>query len=177
MPNAPHTSPTAPAPGSPMVSEVHLLDRLSVVHKYRRQVLGVFLLVLAWFMVDSYSKVPLYRATTRIQIDEETPGLATPIDIANSFVVTDPEIYLNTQQRILKGRELGLRVVTKLDLRQVPEFNGRGPKATQIAAVIATVKHAAWWPVRAITGSDNAVVPPPPPSAAPPDATTFTPYA
>jgi polysaccharide biosynthesis transport protein len=178
MPKAPHTSSTATAVGSSIASEVHLLDRLSVVHKYRRAVVVVFLVVIAWFMVDSYSKVPMYRATTRIQIDEETPGLATPTDIANSFVVADPEIYLNTQQRILKGRELGLRVVTKLDLRQAPEFNGRGPKPTKVAELIAAVKHRAWWPVRAVTGgSETGSVPPPLPPQATPDATTFIPYA
>ena len=180
MPKAPNPSSTAPALGSSIASEVHLLDRLSVVHKYRRAVVAVFLMVIAWFMVDSYSQVPMYRATTRIQIDEETSGLATPTDIANSFVLTDPEIYLNTQQRILKGRELGLRVVTKLDLRQAAEFNGRGPKPTKVAELIATVKHTAWWPVRALLGR-NETAPPAPAPPAPPeattDATTFTPYA
>ena len=164
--------------GRRLSSEVHLLDRLSVIHKYRRAVVGVLLLVVAWFMVDSYSKVPMYRATTRIQIDEETPGVATPTDIANSFIVADPEIYLNTQQRILKGRELGLRVVTKLDFRQVPEFNGRGPKPTQMAELIARVKHGVWWPVRAVMGGSETASPPPSaPPAATPDAATFTPYA
>jgi capsular exopolysaccharide synthesis family protein len=169
-----------PPVNAPLEQEVHLLDRLSVLHKYRGAVIAVFLLIVGWVMIDSYSTIPLYRATARVQIDDETAGLGTPMEIAQNFSVQDPETYLNTQQRILKGRELGLRVVSKLDIQQVAEFNGRGPQPTAVAKIIGAVKSTAAWPVRAILNARStpalapvAVVEPPIAAA---DAARVRPY-
>ena len=40
----------------------------------------------------------------------------------------DPQVYYETQYRILTGRELARRVVRRLDLGRVPEFNGATPR-------------------------------------------------
>ena len=40
---------------------------------------------------------------------------------------------MQTQLRIMRGRDLAQRVATKLDLDKVAEFNGQGPKPTQLA--------------------------------------------
>ncbi|MGE3188126.1 MAG: GumC family protein [Vicinamibacterales bacterium] len=131
---------------------MHLLDRLSILYKYRRPAVAVFLVVVGWFMVDSYSTVPMYVATTRLEIEAENAGLATPTDIAANVLIEDPEIYFNTQYRILRGRELGRRVVKELDLDQQPEFNGQGAKPTAVARTVATIKSYASWPLRAVLG-------------------------
>jgi polysaccharide biosynthesis transport protein len=96
--------------------------------------------------------VPTYQARVRLQIDDETPGVGMPAEIAQTYTFSDPEIYQATQQRIIQGRELGLRVVKKLDLHTVPEYNGQGPKPTPVAVAIAQVKWYATMPVRAILG-------------------------
>ncbi|MGE0039660.1 MAG: GumC family protein [Vicinamibacterales bacterium] len=154
-------SPTSPVNGQPgtsptsmtMEREVHLLDRLSILYKYRRPAVAIFLAVVAWFMVDSYTTVPMYSAQSRLEIEADNAGIATPTDIAQNVLLEDPEIYFNTQYRILRGRELGRRVVARLDLSQTPEFNGQGPQPTALAKAIAQVKSYAWWPVRVVMGT------------------------
>jgi capsular exopolysaccharide synthesis family protein len=135
-------------------SDAHLLDRLAVLHKYRYAGIAVFLSVVAWMMVDSYTTIPVYRAAARIQIDEENAGL--PGEFRETVYYQDPEPYLNTQYRILRGRELGRRVVPKLALDSVPEFNGENPKRTQLAVTIQTIKRIAMTPVRLLLPAQNS---------------------
>lgn len=137
--------------------DVHLLDRLAVLHKYRYPALAVFLAVVGWSMLDSYTTVPVYRATARVLIDEENAGL--PGDFRDTFYYQDPEPYLNTQYRILRGRDLARRVVAKLNLQQVPEFNGQGPQPTPLAQVIQTVKQAVTAPIRAVWPDSDETIP------------------
>jgi capsular exopolysaccharide synthesis family protein len=160
---SPEPSTTAPLPSAPTAapaqssfSDAHLLDRLAVLHKYRYPGIAVFLLVVAWMMVDSYTTVPVFRSAARIQIDEESAGL--PGEFRDAYYPQDPEPYLNTQYRILRGRELGRRVVPKLSLDAVPEFNGQGPQPTQLALAIQTIKRGVTAPVRAIMPTDEPVV-------------------
>jgi uncharacterized protein involved in exopolysaccharide biosynthesis len=113
--------------------EPHLFDRLAVLYKYRWASIAMFLVVVGWVMMDSYTAVPMYRATARVLIEDPGADVATPTEIARSITLQDPEIYMETQLRIMKGRELAQRVAPKLDLEHVPEFNGQGPKPTPLA--------------------------------------------
>ena len=157
-PNSAHPEPT-PSPVSALPSpfgDAHLLDRVAVLHKYRYAGIAIFVIAVAWMMVDSYTTVPVYRAAARIQIDEENAGL--PGEFRDAYY-QDPEPYLNTQYRILRGRELGRRVVPKLALEAVPEFNGQGPKPTPLAVSIQTIKRVVMTPVRAIFPRPEPEVP------------------
>jgi succinoglycan biosynthesis transport protein ExoP len=129
--------------------ETHLLDRLAVLHKHRYASTAVFLVVVTWFMVDSYQTIPMYKAEAELIIEEETLNVATPAAFAQTAHYQDPEIYLQTQLRVLKSRELGYRAVQRLDLSQQSEFNGKGPEPTPLTRVITLVKSYAKWPVRA----------------------------
>jgi polysaccharide biosynthesis transport protein len=154
----PHTpaAPAAPAPASsatPAGHEPHLFDRLSVLYKYRWATIAIFSLVVGWVMVDSYTKIPVFRATARILIEDPSNDIATPAEISRNVTLADPDMYLQTQLRIMRGRDLAQRVAQKLDLTKVPEFNGQGPKPTQLAVGIALVKYYAAWPYRLITSS------------------------
>ncbi|HEX7827771.1 MAG TPA: hypothetical protein VF477_22955, partial [Mycobacterium sp.] len=62
--------------------EPHLFDRLAVLYKYRWAAISVFLLVVGWVMVDSYTAVPMYRATARVLIEDPGADVATPTEIA-----------------------------------------------------------------------------------------------
>jgi capsular exopolysaccharide synthesis family protein len=168
------TTSSSPAGGALPSSfgDTHLLDRLAVLHKYRYAGIAVFLTVVSWMMVDSYTTIPLYRAAARIQIDEENAGL--PGEFREAMYYQDPEPYLNTQYRILRGRELGRRVVPKLDLGAVPEFNGQGPKPTQLAVTIATIKRLAMTPLRLVLPAPQPEVPAEVATAA--DAATDSPH-
>ena len=125
-----------------------------MLHKYRYPAAAVFLAVVAWMMVDSYTTIPVFRASARIQIDEENAGL--PGEFRDAYYYQDPEPYLNTQYRILRGRELGRRLVPKLGLDAVPEFNGEGPQPTQLAGTMQAIKRTAMLPLRAVLPGQDA---------------------
>ena len=169
--DASHPQPPAgPAPAAAQLqqaAEPHLFDRISVLYKYRWASIMLFLLVVGWVMVDSYTQVPRYRASARILVEEPGADIATPAEIARNAPISDPEIYMQTQLRIMRGRDLALRVAQKIDLSRVPEFNGQGPQPTPLANSIAAVKYYAAWPYRLVT---TAQAPP----IAPPDSGTGT---
>ena len=165
----PKTGASVPVTG---LSEPHLLDRLAVLYKYRWLAATVFVLIVGWFMVDSYTKIPRYRATARILIEDQGSDSAATSDLMRGTAAyQDPEIYMQTQLRIMRGRDLAQRVAQKVNAQSVPELNGQGPKPTQLAKAIAIVKFYATWPYRFATSS--AAPPPLVPSTTPGDAGSY----
>ena len=166
MPNdAPYPLPPAvpaPAPAhAQAVAEPHLFDRISVLYKYRWASITIFVLAVGWVMIDSYTQVPRYRASARLLIEEPGNDIATPSEISRNAPINDPEIYMQTQLRIMRGRDLALRVAQKIDLTRVPEFNGQGPQPTPLAKSIAAVKYYATWPYRLVTTAQAPPIAPP----------------
>lgn len=163
--DAPHPQPpAAPAPAAPQpqqAAEPHLFDRISVLYKYRWASITIFLLVVGWVMVDSYTQVPRYRASARILVEEPGADIATPTEIARNAPISDPELFMQTQLRIMRGRDLALRVAQKIDLSRVPEFNGQGPRPTPLANSIAAIKYYAAWPYRLVTTAQAPPIAPP----------------
>ena len=111
------------------------------------------MVVVGWVMVDSYTRIPVFDSTARVLIEDPNNDIATPTEISRNVTLGDPEIYLQTQLRIMRGRDLAQRVAAKLEMQRVPEFNGQGPKPTQLAVGIALVKYYAMWPYRLITST------------------------
>lgn len=153
--------------GLPPEADPHVLDRLSVIYRYRWASITVFSLVVGWMMVDSYTQIPTYRALARVLIEDPNADLGTPADMMRNIPQQDPEIYMETQLRIMRSRDLGQRVAQKLDLSKAPEFNGRGPTPTPLARGIAIVKYYAAWPYRLVVSSSAT----PPDPLAPPSGT------
>jgi len=144
--------------------DMHVLDRLSVLYKYRHIAISILLLVLLGSLLRTYTATPLYRAQARLIIEIEDERAAT---VAGSMSTTsqeyyqDPEPYYQTQYRILTGRELGRRVVKKLNLERVPEFNGAGPTPTRVSQVLTTMREQIEAPVRALLGTRAPAAPAP----------------
>jgi capsular exopolysaccharide synthesis family protein len=115
--------------------EIHVLDRLAVVYRYRRIALAVFALTSAALLIRGHSGVRTYKAQARILIEDErstaTPGLNAAADYW-----ADPVPYMNTQYRILRGRDLARRVSHKLDLKNIPEFNGTAEPHSSPATMV-----------------------------------------
>jgi len=160
-------SPRPPAPASPRQqaasaakhglfpadSDTHLLDRLNAIYKYRYVVVTIFLLVMLGVTIRTYTTTPMYRATTSVLIEEDrTASVAGFNTQAPTDYSQDPEPYYQTQLRILTGRELATRVVQKLHLENVPEFNGQGPRRTGLAAILDTISQQAKSVARQATG-------------------------
>jgi capsular exopolysaccharide synthesis family protein len=111
--------------------DIHILDRLAVIYRYRRIAFSVFVLTTIALTIQGYSNVQLYQAKAQLLIEDERstsmPG------ITGTEYYEDPLPYYNTQYRILRGRDLGRRVVKNLSLQAVPEFNGNAkPAATPV---------------------------------------------
>ena len=157
MANETHTKPAAAAPAAapaaPHAPEPHLFDRLSVLYKYRWASIAVFVATVGWVMVDSYTSIPMYQSSARVLIEDPGTDIATPGDMARTPTQIDPEIYMQTQLRIMRGRELAQRVGDKLDVKRVPELNGQGPRPTPLATTIATIKYYVTWPYRLVTSA------------------------
>lgn len=117
--------------------EMHLLDYLAAVYRYRVMASSAFLLVILGSLLDTYTTTPMYRAEARLMIeleDEQTTALSGAIRESSGEI--DPTPYYQTQYRILTGRELSRRTVKQLDLNTVPEFgDAEGiPRLNQLAA-------------------------------------------
>ena len=142
-PPVPATKSAAPhgAPGTPPVAftpetDVHLLDRLSVLYRYRRIAIAVFFLTTAALMIQGYTSIQTYQATAQIMIEDERATAVPGLNGAETTFYEDPEPYYNTQYRILKGRDLTRQVIKKLNLPTVPEFNGTAvPPSTPVTMV------------------------------------------
>jgi polysaccharide biosynthesis transport protein len=164
QPKAPASSTGRPAPSGtakslfPVDSDTHLLDRLNAIYKYRYVVVTVFTLVVIGAIVSTYTTTPMYRATTTVLIEDERGASVAGFNAqAGPEYSQDPEPYFQTQLRILQGRELAGRVVDRLHLENVPEFNGEGSRQTGLAVVIHTMKAQALAAARKVTGAAEPV--------------------
>jgi capsular exopolysaccharide synthesis family protein len=122
------------------VQDVHLLDRLGVIVRHRRIVAAVFLITVGVVMMQTYSTVPIYRAKAQILIQDERSTAVSALKETDPAFWADPEPYYKTQYNILRSRGLARRVVRSLDLRDVPEFNGRTPQPPGPLAAVAAVR-------------------------------------
>jgi succinoglycan biosynthesis transport protein ExoP len=151
-PRQPHPPSAAPKSLFPVDSDTHLLDRLNAVYKYRYVVVTVFLLVVLGVLVRTFTTTPMYRATTSVMIEEDRSANVTGFNTTTNSG-QDEDAYFQTQLRILTGREVALRAVARLNLRDMPEFNGQGPQRTGLAGVFHRMKIRAQDSLRAVTGA------------------------
>jgi capsular exopolysaccharide synthesis family protein len=134
--------PSAPPPAAyTPENEVHLLDRLAVLYRYRRLCVTVFILVTAAMIIQGYSSVKVYQAQARLLIEDERSTAVPGLQNDQNTYYEDPEPYYQTQYKILKGRDLTRRVVRKLHLDQVPEFNGKKPPPPTPLSMLGDLKN------------------------------------
>src|SRR5262245_33956573 len=132
--------PPAGPPGSGRMyggptDEIHILDRLAVIYRYRRISLIVFVLATAAMMIQGYSNVQMYQAKAQILIEDERSTAVPGITSTDNTYYEDPEPYYKTQYKILTGRDLTRRVIKKLHLENVPEYNGTATAPTGVPFV------------------------------------------
>jgi succinoglycan biosynthesis transport protein ExoP len=121
-------------------NEVHLLDRLAVLYRYRMLCVTVFVLVTAAMIIQGYSAVKVYQAQARLLIEDERSTAVPGLQNDQNTFYEDPEPYYQTQYKILKGRDLMRRVVHKLHLEAVPEFNGTKPAPPTPTSLLSDLK-------------------------------------
>jgi succinoglycan biosynthesis transport protein ExoP len=149
------------APQTPYTpeNEVHLLDRLAVLYRYRSLCVTVFVLVTAAMIIQGYSNVKIYQAQARVLIEDERSTAVPGLQNEQNTYYEDPEPYYQTQYKILRGRDLTRRVVRKLHLETVPEFNGTKPPPPTPLSMLGDLKTRL---MGYLSTRDSAAAPEPP---------------
>jgi polysaccharide biosynthesis transport protein len=129
----------APAAYTPE-SDVHILDRLAVIYRYRRIAIAVFVLTSAAMIIQGYSNVQFFRAQGRLLIENERASEVPGLSPNSDQFYEDPEPYFQTQYKILRGRDLTRRVIKKVHLDQVPEFNGTAKRPDTPFTLLANLR-------------------------------------
>ncbi len=162
-------------PGGYGESEVHLLDRLSVIYRYRNVVIAVILIVLVGGAVQTYTTTKEYRTVAIVQIDPEraaVPGLAAAGLLYNS---DDEEYQMETELSRLRSHQLARKVSAALYLENNPEFNGKESQPTGLGDAILSIRRRVMDPVLSLFRGNDApvstakVVPPPVNEDGPPE--------
>ncbi|PYR11700.1 MAG: hypothetical protein DMF99_07495 [Acidobacteria bacterium] len=153
--------PAAAAPTSTYTpdTDVHILDRLAVLYRYRRVAIAVFILTTVAMMIQGYSSTQMYRAQARLLIEDERATAVPGITTAENTYYEDPDLYYKTQYRILKGRDLARRVVKRVNLGAVPEFNGTAEKPSTPATLLHDLKQKIVGLVRPAPAPENTESP------------------
>src|SRR5215472_454727 len=100
--------------------EVHLADYWDIVVKRRRLILLSLGLALAAAVAFTFLSRPVYKATAVLDVVRQR---SNPVSFgASQDSSTDPE-FLPSQLQLMQSREVGERVVKKLNLLADPDFN------------------------------------------------------
>ncbi len=122
--------------------QVHLLDRLTAVFRHRRIAGAAFVIVVGLMMLQTYSKIPLYRASARVEIQDERTTAVGNLNSNDPMFWQDSERYYNTQYSILRSRGLAKRVVQRLQLQNHPLFNGSAPQCRGPLSAVREARRA-----------------------------------
>jgi polysaccharide biosynthesis transport protein len=104
-----------------------LRDYFRILIKRVWVVVGTLLVVFGATLIATLRSTPIYDAKGSIAINKPDPMLSNLRDGNNSVDYYDPT-DLDTEVRILQSDLLALQVIKELNLDQLPEFGGHGPK-------------------------------------------------
>jgi succinoglycan biosynthesis transport protein ExoP len=139
--------------------QVHLLDRLSAIFRHRRIAGAAFVIVVGLMMVQTYSKIPLYRASARVLIQDERTTAISNLSANDPVFYQDMDQYYNTQYSILRSRSLAKRVVQRLKLQDHPLFNGSAPQSRGPLSMVREARQALGKSVRGLFSRGTADTP------------------
>lgn len=145
------------APGHPE-GEVHLLDRLSVLYRYRKVVITVIVVVFIAGVVQTMTTTPEYRATAKVQIDDERslPGLS----LGNEQMWVETSTLMSTQVQAIRSKDLIRTIVPQLNLTNVPELNGTSTGPTGLGGALSSLRARITSPISGLlSGNEPAAAP------------------
>jgi capsular exopolysaccharide synthesis family protein len=122
--------------------QLHLLDRLTAIFRHRRLAGTAFVVVVGLLMLQTYSTIPLYRASAQVQIQDERTTSVGQLSMNDPMFWQDSEQYYNTQYAILQSRGLAKRVVDRLQLQNHPLFNGTAPQSRGPLSVVRETRRS-----------------------------------
>jgi succinoglycan biosynthesis transport protein ExoP len=102
---------------------IDLLDYWRVLAKRRWVIMAVLLSVTALTAIGTWGATPIYRATTRIQIDPDLMNVLPFKDaMGTGTYYAESQEYLQTQIKVLASSTLADRVIRALHLESNPAF-------------------------------------------------------
>lgn len=100
--------------------EKHLRDYWRIISKRRWTTITVFLIIFITATIITLRQIPVYQATTKLQIDSENPNVIKIEEVMN--LSPSDRDYNQTQFKLLQSRSLAVAVIKKLELDKSPEF-------------------------------------------------------
>jgi capsular exopolysaccharide synthesis family protein len=145
--------------------QVHLLDRLSAIFRHRNVAGTAFVIVVGLMMLQTYSKIPLYRASARVEIKDERTAAVGNLNQNDPMFWQDSDQYYNTQYSILRSRGLAKRVVDRLKLHDHPLFNGSAPQSRGPLSAVREARKTLGTSIRGLFPSGKTAAPAEKPAA------------
>lgn len=115
------------------------MDYVRVLYKRRWIAIPVFVIVMAFGVLNALREVPLYQGRTQLMIEKDTPNVATLDQMFQSQDGWYNDEFYQTQYRILQSRSLAKRTIDAMQLWNAPRFgNGPAPRASLSLTDLAT---------------------------------------
>jgi len=103
-------------------SVAQLAEFWRVLVKHRSVVLATAVVITTLAVIFSFKMTPIYRATSRIDIESATPQVQSLNEVYRSSPVVEEE-FLRTQVQILSSDNLAWQVIQQLGLANNPTFS------------------------------------------------------
>ena len=141
-----------PAFGDDLIPPI--VQKLAVLNRHRLLIGCVACLAIGLALLKTASTLPMYHARAQVLIEINPQAVDVFRDTYRGW--EDPEPILDAQHGVLRSRDLARRVVQRLDLAQVPEFNGEGVELSALSSAWASVERVITDPIRRFLRRQNA---------------------
>jgi len=109
--------------------EIHLRDYWATIWRWRWTVAVTFVIVMTLVALFTFLQTPVYRANVKLEIQPSSRRLVNVQDVGEmgntGFSWFGEDRYYNTQFEVIKSRAVADKVLTRLGLRNDPEFKSR----------------------------------------------------
>jgi polysaccharide biosynthesis transport protein len=115
---------------------INLRDYWDVILKRKWTVITLLLIVLAVTFVSTSLITPIYRATTVLQIEQDTAKVVEYQDVAQPGAMFSEKDFYQTQYELMKSTALALKVVEQVGLQQLQ--SATNPKDASVHGWLAS---------------------------------------
>lgn len=112
--------------GEALADEKHIRDYARILYKRRWIAIPAFLIVFVTMTVNTLRETPLYQGRVLMQIEKDSPTIATLDQMFQSQEGWFNDEFYQTQHRILQSRTLAKRTIDSMGLWDVSRL-GNGP--------------------------------------------------
>ncbi len=116
------------APVVPDADHPPFLQAAEVLRRQWLEITVATMIVVAIVAIYSFKMKPVYRATSRLEIDAETPMLQSLVENLRNPQAEAIETFLVTQTQVLASDNLAWQTIEQLHLADNPAFTGNLPR-------------------------------------------------